>query len=178
MDLFFILYGILAVFFLKDVALMLFTIAFSMVNFFILSVVLNQFLYQLEKINNILYLVNESVAIVFIFYGLYLVKNENNIYLDDINVYSININPNLRAKGFMVTPNPTTGIIAVQLYPNPATLKGISIYNSAGQKVAEQLVNGGVSTSYPFNLGHFANGIYIVKVIFSDKTYLRKVVKQ
>ncbi len=79
-DLYFILYGILAVFFLKDLAFMLFTIAFSMVNFFVLSVVLNQFLYQLENINEILYLTNEVVAIVFIFYGLYLVKNENTIY--------------------------------------------------------------------------------------------------
>ena len=80
MDLYFILYGILAVFFLKDVAFMLFTIAFSMVNFFILSVVLKQFRYQLENINNVLYLVNEGIAIVFIFYGLYLIKNENSIY--------------------------------------------------------------------------------------------------
>jgi signal transduction histidine kinase len=79
-DLYFILYGILAVFFLKDRAFMVFTIAFSMVNFFVLSVVLNQFLYQLENINEVLYLINEGVAIVFIFYGLYLVKNENTIY--------------------------------------------------------------------------------------------------
>jgi len=79
-DLYFILYGILAVFFLKDLAFMVFTIAFSMVNFFVLSVVLKQFLYELENINEILYLVNEAVAIVFIFYGLYLVKNENTGY--------------------------------------------------------------------------------------------------
>ena len=80
MDLYFILYGILAVFFLKEVAFMLFTIAFSMVNFFVLSVVLKQFRYQLEDINDFLYLVNEGIAIVFIFYGLYLVKNENTTY--------------------------------------------------------------------------------------------------
>jgi len=79
-DLYFILYGILAVFFLKDVAFMLFTIAFSMLNFFVLSVVLDQFLYELRNFNNVLYLVNECVAIVFIFYGLYLVKNENSGY--------------------------------------------------------------------------------------------------
>jgi len=79
-DLYFILYGILAIFFLKDRAFMVFTIAFSMVNFFMLSVVLNQFRYQLENINEVLYLVNEGVAIVFIFYGLYLVKNENTTY--------------------------------------------------------------------------------------------------
>jgi signal transduction histidine kinase len=80
LDLYFILYGILAVFFLKDKGFMIFTISFSMINFFVLSIVLNQFYYQLENINHTLYLVNESIAIVFIFYGLYLIKNENSIY--------------------------------------------------------------------------------------------------
>jgi len=80
LDLYFILYGILAVFFLKDIAFMIFSICFSMMNFFLLSVVFKQFLYQLENFNNFLYLVNEGVAIVFIFYGLYLIKNENSIY--------------------------------------------------------------------------------------------------
>src|SRR5215203_6530431 len=54
LDLYFILYGILAVFFLKEIGLMIFSICFSMVNFFILSVVLKQFIYQLENINNFL----------------------------------------------------------------------------------------------------------------------------
>jgi len=80
LDLYFILYGILAVFFLKDKGFMLFTIGFSMINFFVVSVVLKQFVYQLENINSFLYLVNEGIAIVFIFYGLYLIKNENSIY--------------------------------------------------------------------------------------------------
>jgi signal transduction histidine kinase len=80
LDLYFILYGILAVFFLKEIGLMIFSICFSMVNFFILSVVLKQFIYELESINNFLYLVNEGVTIVFIFYGLYLIKKENTVY--------------------------------------------------------------------------------------------------
>lgn len=80
LDLYFILYGILAVFFLKDIGFMIFTICFSMLNFFLLSVVFKQFRYQLENTNDLLYLVNEGIAIVFIFYGLYLIKNENTIY--------------------------------------------------------------------------------------------------
>jgi signal transduction histidine kinase len=84
LDLYFVLYGILAVFFLKDVGFMIFSISFSMVNFFVLSVVLKQFLYQLENKNDFLYLVNEGTAIVFIFYGLYLIKNENTIYQSKI----------------------------------------------------------------------------------------------
>ena len=79
-DLYFILYGILAVFFLKEIGFMIFSICFSMLNFFILSVVLKQFIYELENINNFLYLVNEGVAIIFIFYGLYLIKRENAAY--------------------------------------------------------------------------------------------------
>ena len=80
LDLYFILYGILAVFFLKDIGFMVFTICFSMLNFFLLSVVFKQFRYQLENINDFLYLLNEGVSIVFIFCGLYLIKNENTIY--------------------------------------------------------------------------------------------------
>ena len=97
-DLYFILYGILAVFFLKDVAFMVFTIAFSMVNFFVLSVVLKQFLYQLENINDFLYLVNEGVSIIFIFYGLYLVKNENTTY--QLNI--LNKNNDLQVKNVQI----------------------------------------------------------------------------
>ena len=80
LDLYFILYGILAVFFLKEIGFMIFSICFSMLNFFILSVILKQFIYQLENINNFLYLVNEGVTIIFIFYGLYLIKKENAAY--------------------------------------------------------------------------------------------------
>lgn len=98
LNLYFILYGILAVFFLKDKAFMLFTISFSMINFFVLSVVLKQFYYQLENINNVLYLINEGISIVFIFYGLYLIKNENSIYYSSI----VNNNENLRRKNIQI----------------------------------------------------------------------------
>jgi len=46
---------------------------------------------------------------------------ENNIYLDDINVYKVAINPNLRARGVLITPNPTSGALTVQFYPIPLT---------------------------------------------------------
>ena len=58
---------------------------------------------------------------------------ENNIYLDDINIRTITINPNLKAAGYLITPNPANNFIAVQFYPNPTNLKGIEIYNTLGQ---------------------------------------------
>lgn len=76
-ELLFIFYGILSVFFLKDIGYMLFSIAWSMINFFILAVVVKNFRYHLEAIDRPLYMFNQLLAIGFIFYGLYLIKKEN-----------------------------------------------------------------------------------------------------
>jgi hypothetical protein len=103
---------------------------------------------------------------------------ENNIYLDDINVYSVNISANLKEKGFMITPNPTTGMIAVQFYPNPPYVKGINIFSIPGQKVASQIVNGPGSSAYYFDLGRFASGVYVVQIVLGDKVITRKVIKK
>lgn len=81
-ELTFILYGILAVFFIRDIGYMVFAIGFSMISYFILSVVLKSYRYELENVNFTLYMVNQGLAILYIFYGLYLIKTENAIYND------------------------------------------------------------------------------------------------
>ena len=78
-ELFFILYGILAVFFIQDIGHMIFTVSLSMISYFILTVVWRDFQFQLE-VNGSLYLFNHLIAIVFIFFGLFLVKKENQNY--------------------------------------------------------------------------------------------------
>ncbi len=79
-QLFFLLYGILSVFFIPRISHMLFSIAFSMVSYFMLAVVLKNYQYQLEKANYTFYLFNQALAIIFIFYGLYIIKRENTGY--------------------------------------------------------------------------------------------------
>jgi len=76
-ELSFILYGILSVFFLKDTGYMVFSIGFSMVSYFLLSVMLRDYHYQLRYINVMAFLINQALAIAYIFYGLYLIKREN-----------------------------------------------------------------------------------------------------
>jgi two-component system, sensor histidine kinase and response regulator len=79
-ELCFVLCGILAVFFLQDVGYRLFAIALSMISYFILSITWKQYRYQLERLNHTAYLINQLLGIVYIFYGLYLVKRENTDY--------------------------------------------------------------------------------------------------
>jgi two-component system, sensor histidine kinase and response regulator len=79
-ELYFILNGILAVFFLPLISQMLFSLGLSMVSYFVLVVINKEYTYQLHTSNFFLYLFNQVTAIVFIFYALFLIKKENNLY--------------------------------------------------------------------------------------------------
>lgn len=75
--LFFILYGVLSVFFLKDTGYMIFSLSFSLVSYFLLAVVIRHYPYELYRVSDVHYFFNQVLALLFIFYGLYLIKTEN-----------------------------------------------------------------------------------------------------
>ncbi|HYC40203.1 MAG TPA: HAMP domain-containing sensor histidine kinase [Chitinophagaceae bacterium] len=79
-ELFFILYGILSVFFIQDIGQMLFAVTLSMISYFVLTVLWKNYHYNLEDRHVWFYLFNQLLAVLFIFYGLYLVKRENGEY--------------------------------------------------------------------------------------------------
>jgi signal transduction histidine kinase len=79
-ELYFILNGILAVFFLPMISQLLFSVGLSMISYFVLVVLNNHYNYQLHSANLFLYLFNQITAILFIFYALFLIKKESNLY--------------------------------------------------------------------------------------------------
>ncbi|HWV31935.1 MAG TPA: M43 family zinc metalloprotease [Dyadobacter sp.] len=104
--------------------------------------------------------------------------NENDIYLDDINIRTVTVNPNLKEAGFLVTPNPTSGQVSVQFYPHPEKLKSVSIYSVAGQKIKEIVITGEVASNvYNFDLTTYPSGLYVVKAEFEDRVLTKKIVK-
>jgi hypothetical protein len=131
--------------------------------------------WRMEQINISNYIDRGEVLIAFLNSN----GNENDIFLDDVNVRTVVVNPNLKEAGFLVSPNPTTGIFSVQFYPHPAGLKSVSVYNVAGQKIAERLITGAVTTNvYDFNLTNYSAGLYIIKAEFEDRVLTKKIVKQ
>ena len=66
---------------------------------------------------------------------------------------------------FDLYPNPTTGIL--HMSNNALTIKNIAVYNSIGMLVGTDL-----------DLSGKATGIYFVRIISDEGTYLRKIVKQ
>jgi signal transduction histidine kinase len=79
-ELCFFLNGILAVFFLPFISQMLFSVGLSMVSYFVLVVINKEYNYQLHTSNFYLYLFNQGTSILFIFYALFLIKKESNLY--------------------------------------------------------------------------------------------------
>jgi signal transduction histidine kinase len=79
-ELYFIFFGLLSVFLLKNLGYMLMSIAFSMVPYFLLSVLIREVQFSLANENKGIYIFNQGLTILFIFYGLYLIKREMTSY--------------------------------------------------------------------------------------------------
>ena len=83
-ELSFILYGILSVFFIQELSQMLFALSLNMASYFGLAVLCKNYTYELASVSPYLYLFNQALAIGFIFVGLFLLKKENAGYQQNI----------------------------------------------------------------------------------------------
>jgi signal transduction histidine kinase len=79
-ELFFILYGIMSVFFLQQRINIIVSLSLSMICYLIAAVVPHDYYFRLASANYGFYVLNHLLAIGFIFYALYLVKKENSGY--------------------------------------------------------------------------------------------------
>lgn len=79
-EFFFVLYGVLSVFFLKNIFNIVVSFAFSMTCYFLVETVWTNYEYSLRSHFFFFFLFNHLLAIFFIFYGLLLIRNENMRY--------------------------------------------------------------------------------------------------
>lgn len=79
-SLFFILYGVMAVFFLQKVTSIIFAFCWSACCYIVATVVPHDFYFKLSSVNYQLYVFHHVTALGFIFYTLFLIKKENTDY--------------------------------------------------------------------------------------------------
>jgi len=79
-EFFFVLYGVLSVFFLKNIYNIIVSFSFSMTCYFLVETVWTHYDYDLRSHFFLFFLFNHLLAIFFIFYGLLLIRNENQRY--------------------------------------------------------------------------------------------------
>lgn len=127
-----------------------------------------------DSINLTPYLASGNFQIIF----KCITNFENNIYLDDINLYTKETNPILKKEKVLVVPNPTTGTLTIQFLGNPPNLKAVSIYNVSGQLISQKsgsAVDG--NNRITFDLSSVSDGIYFVKISYSDHQIVKKIIK-
>ena len=83
-ELFFILYGVLAVFFIQKFKTILITIIFSASCYLLTATVLENYQFIMKDINFSFYFFNHLLALFFIFLGLFLIKKENSGYQNEM----------------------------------------------------------------------------------------------
>ncbi|QNA42884.1 ATP-binding protein [Lacibacter sediminis] len=83
-ELFFILYAVFGVFFLQQLRLILLAISFSLISYFAVFVVEQNYEFVMRDINYSFYVFNHVLSVALIFIGLFLIKKENKDYQAEI----------------------------------------------------------------------------------------------
>lgn len=100
----------------------------------------------------------------------------NDLYIDDINLqYLTGIAQPAASASVDVYPNPSNGIVNVNLSLAASQYVKINVYNSFGEIVSSKEIgtsNGGL---YPLDLSQLATGNYVVQVLTDKSSTLRKI---
>lgn len=105
-------------------------------------------------------------------------NKQNNLYLDNINIYTKTLPQLLKDQGYLIYPSPFKNTFLIRNYRVPTTLQKVSIYNSIGQLVWAKNLNGKGNTEMTVDLSNLAKGMYIVKLSYTEKTVVERIVKQ
>jgi len=100
---------------------------------------------------------------------------ENDLYIDDINITAtVGVNEVSIDNYVSVFPNPTNGMINVNLNALDLGAVNVKVYNLVGEVISETSDNISTAKKYAINLAGHSNGIYFVEV----KTEKGKAVKK
>ncbi len=104
-------------------------------------------------------------------------NNNNNIYIDNVNLRTRVLPELLKQNGYVISPNPFTNNFNVWFLQTPTNLHQIAVYNSSGQMVWSQSYRNNTNSIIPIDLRGRASGMYFIKITYGDKEILSKIIK-
>lgn len=104
---------------------------------------------------------------------------ENNIFIDNVNLRTQTLPPQLKQQGYVVYPSTFHNSFGVWHYQTPTNLKFLNVYNSAGQLVWTKQFSGNADRQMTIDLTGKAAGVYMVELGYTDasRNVTEKVVK-
>ena len=110
-------------------------------------------------------------------YWISKANKQNNLYLDNININSKTLPTKLKNQGYDIYPNPFSSSFLIRHWVAPVDLQAAQVYNSIGQMVWEQRYNGTANTEITVDMSKLAKGVYVLKMIYANKTVVERIVK-
>lgn len=105
-------------------------------------------------------------------------KGNNNIFLDQVKVYPVDVASTLREKGFRILPNPVKEKINIQFYPNSGGLKSIRVTDIAGRtQYFSKMDSSLYVNNHTVDFSKLAAGIYVITLTYADRIVSEKIIK-
>jgi hypothetical protein len=104
-------------------------------------------------------------------------NHQNNLWIDNVNISSKTLPQRLKNQGYLIYPNPFQSSFLVHHFSPPVKLQVLQVFNSAGQLVWDKRFSGNATTEEYVNLANVSKGVYILKMIYSDKKIVERVVR-
>lgn len=105
-------------------------------------------------------------------------NGENNIFIDDVEIFTRVLPQRLKNNGFLASPNPFRNQFQLQFFPDASKLTGVEIVNTAGQRVfLKTFKAGSAASTLPVDLSRYPAGTYSVRITFTDRVETTQVVK-
>jgi hypothetical protein len=101
----------------------------------------------------------------------------NNLYLDNIRIDTVTLPAKLKQDGYLVTPNPTTGLVYVRHYRDQEKLRRIEVVNLQGQRIWSQSFSGNAGNMITIDLGRQSSGVYVVRLIYNSSVRNTRIIK-
>ncbi len=105
------------------------------------------------------------------------INQQNNLWIDNIDIESKILPATLKAQGYLLYPNPFKNNFLLHHYQVPRNLLSVQVYTASGQLAWEQKYNGNAVTETVIDLSSKPNGIYLLKLNYSNNTVLQKIIK-
>jgi Secretion system C-terminal sorting domain len=105
-------------------------------------------------------------------------NRQNNIWIDNINISSKVLPKRLKDQGYLVYPSPFNNTFRIHHWQVPTDLQAVQIFNAAGQLVWDKRYAGSANTEIFVDLSRLANGVYVLKMMYNNKTVVERLVKE
>lgn len=104
-------------------------------------------------------------------------NNGNNLFLDNIRVNQVIVPARLKSQGYLILPNPSTGLFYLRHFVVPVNLKAVQVVNANGQLIWMKSFKADALSLIPLDLSGQAAGVYFVRLTYTDKSITQRIVK-